>query len=96
MFSGSHEDLENTAQQLYASPPCPQHLCLDALSIKMPQNIPPIPGTARHNKIDKIEKNGFTVEHSTLATTLQSLRDEFKSVKKPDSEAGWIRFPLQI
>ena len=46
VFLGSYEDQENTAQQLYSSPPRPQHLCLDALSIKMSQNIPPTPDTA--------------------------------------------------
>ena len=54
VFLGSHEDSENTAQQLHSSPPRLQHLHLDALSIKTPQHIPPTPGTALQHKIDEI------------------------------------------
>ena len=57
-FSGSHEDLENAAEQLYSSPPCPQPLRFEVLSLKTTQTVPPTPGTAlRKNKIqNKIEK----------------------------------------
>ena len=40
VFSGSHEDLEQTAQQLYTSPPWTQHLHLEAT----PQQVPPTLG----------------------------------------------------
>ena len=53
IFSGSHEDLEQTAQQLYSSPPQTQHLGLEALSIKTPQQVPPTPDTALLKKIEK-------------------------------------------
>ena len=53
VFSGSLEDLENIAQKLYSSPPHLQHLNLEALSIKMPQNVLPTPGIALQHKIEK-------------------------------------------
>ena len=40
-FSGSHEDLENAAEQLYSSPPCPQSLRFETLSLKTPHSSPP-------------------------------------------------------
>ena len=56
-FSGSHEDLENVAEQLYSSPSCPQPLRFEYLSLKMPQTVP-TPGTALQNRIEnKIEKS---------------------------------------
>ena len=45
IFSGSHEDLENIARQLYSSPPLPQSLHFEALSLKTPQTVPHTPGT---------------------------------------------------
>ena len=85
VFSGSHEHLENTPQQ-YSSPPRPQYLCLQALSIKTPHNVSPTLGTALQHKIKK--SLGFTVEHPPIMETLQSLRDKIKSVKKHNSEVG--------
>ena len=37
VFSGSHADLEDTAEQLYSSPPRPQPLRFETLSIKTPK-----------------------------------------------------------
>ena len=46
-FSGSHADLEGTADNLFASPPRPQPLCFEPLSLKTPaKTVPPTPGTA--------------------------------------------------
>ena len=46
-FDGSQADLEDAAECLIASPPRPQPLCLESLSIKTPaKSIPPTPGTA--------------------------------------------------
>ena len=58
-FSGSCADLEGTADNLFASPPRPQPLCFEALSLKTPaKTVPPTPGTALQQKIEsKLEKS---------------------------------------
>ena len=60
-YSDSNKDLEHAAEQLYSSPPHPQPLRFESLSLKTPQTVPPIPGTALQNRIEnKIEKSlGF-------------------------------------
>ena len=56
-ISGSREELGETAQQFYSSPPIAQHLGLESLSLKNIKPVPPTPGTVLHNKIqNKIEK----------------------------------------
>ena len=50
-FSGSLEDLENAKEQLDSSPPRPQPLHFEILSLKMPQTVPPTPGTVLQNRI---------------------------------------------
>ena len=63
-FSGSHADLEGADDNLFASPPRPQPLCFEALSLKTPaKTVPPIPGTALQQKIEsKLEKiPGFSI-----------------------------------
>ena len=50
-FAGSQADLEGAADNLF-SPPCPQPLRFESLSLKTPQNVPPTPGTALQNKIE--------------------------------------------
>ena len=65
-FSGSQADLECAADNLFSSPPRPQPLHLESLSLKTPQTIPPIPGTALQNKIEsRLEKslgNHFNIQ----------------------------------
>ena len=57
VFSGSQADIEYAADSLFSSPPCPQPLRFESLSLKTPQTIPPTPGTALQNKIEsKLEK----------------------------------------
>ena len=58
-FSGSHADLEGAADNLFASPPCPQSLRFEALLLKTPaKTVPPTPGTALQQKIEsKLEKS---------------------------------------
>ena len=52
-FSGSHADLEGAADNLFASPPHPQPLHFEALSLKTPpKTVPPIPGTTLQQKIE--------------------------------------------
>ena len=63
-FSGSHADLEGAADNLFASPPHPQPLHFEALSLKPPaKTVPPTPGTALQQKIkSKLEKHpGFAI-----------------------------------
>ena len=46
-FTGSQADLEGSAEQLFASPPHPQPLRFESLSLKTPaKTVPPMPGTA--------------------------------------------------
>ena len=93
-FSGSHADLEGAAENLFSSPPCPQPLRFESLSLKTPQNVPPAPGTALQNKIEsRLEKSlgssfniqlkqeigGFQV---SMLEAMKSLRDEMLSLKK--------------
>ena len=53
-FTGSNADLECAADSLFTSPPRPQPLAFSSLSLKTPaKTIPPTPGTALQNKIQK-------------------------------------------
>ena len=57
-FYGSHADLEGAAKNLFSSPSRPQPLHFEYLSLKMPQTVPPTPGTALQNKIEsRLEKS---------------------------------------
>ena len=59
-FTGSNADLECAADSLFTSPPPrPQPLAFSSLSLKTPaKTIPPTPGTALQNKIQKnLEKS---------------------------------------
>ena len=58
-FTGSQADLEGAAENLFASPPRPQPLRFESLSLKTPaKTVPPTPGTALQQKIDsKLEKS---------------------------------------
>ena len=52
-FSGSHADLESAADHLFTSPPRPQPLAFETLSLKTPaKSVPPTPGTALQQKIE--------------------------------------------
>ena len=58
-FTGSQTDLEGAADNLFASPPRPQPLRFESLSLKTPaKSVPPTPGTALQQKIEsKLEKS---------------------------------------
>ena len=58
-FTGSNADLESAADNLFTSPPRPQHLTFSSLSLKTPAKaVPPTPGTVLQNKIQRnIEKS---------------------------------------
>ena len=52
-FLGSYADLESAADHLFTSPPRPQPLAFEALSLKAPaKSVPPTPGTALQQKIE--------------------------------------------
>ena len=58
--SGSHADLEGAADNIFASPPHPQPLRFEALSLKTPvKTVPPNPSTALQQKI-KSKIHGFS------------------------------------
>ena len=58
-FTGSQADLESAAANLFTSPPRPQPLPFESLSLKTPaKSVPPTPGTALQQKIEsKLEKS---------------------------------------
>ena len=92
--SGSKADLEGAADNLFSSPPCPQPLRFESLSLRTPQAVPPTPGTALQNKIEsRLEKsvgNQFIIQlqqqmgvfQASMLEAMKSLRDEMQSMKK--------------
>ena len=66
-MSGSQADLEGAAENLFSSPPRPQPLRFESLSLRTPQTVPPTPVTALQNKIkSKLEKSlGNPIQHPT-------------------------------
>ena len=99
-FSGSQADLEGAAENLFSSPPVPQPLRFESLSLKTPQTVPPTPGTALQNKIEcRLEKSMGTqfniqlqqqiwVFQASMLEAMKSLIDEMHSMKKaPESDA---------
>ena len=55
-FSGSEADLEGAADNLFSSPPCPQTLHFESLSLRTPQTVSPTPGTALQNIESRLKK----------------------------------------
>ena len=95
-FYDSHADLEGAAEQLFESPPRPQPLRFEALSLKTPaKTVPPTPGTALQQKIEsKLEKSlgsqfNIQLQQQMVPSRLEamkSLRDEIQSIKKSAKE----------
>ena len=93
-FAGSQADLEGSAKNLFSSSPRPQPLHFESLSLKTPQTVPPTPGTALQNKIERrLEKclgNQFNIQlqqqmgvfQASMLEAMKSLRDEMQSMKK--------------
>ena len=94
-FAGSQADLEGAAENLFASPPSPQPLRLEALYLPNPaKTVTPTPGTALQQKIEsKLEKSlGYQINiqlqqqmgvfQASMFGVMKSLRDEFQSMKK--------------
>ena len=97
-FAGSQADLEGTADTLFSSPPRPQPLRFESLSLKTPQNVPPTAGTAMQNKIENnLQKSlGTTfniqlkqvmgVFQASMLDAMKSLRDEMLALKNKSDE----------
>ena len=92
LFTRSQGDLVGAAEQLFASPPCPQPLRFESLSLKTPaKSVTPTSGTALQQKIKpKLEKSlgsHFNIQlqqqmcvfQASVLDTMKSLRDEFQS-----------------
>ena len=57
---GAHADLESAADNGFTSPPCPQPLPFESLSLKTtPKSVPPILGRALQQKIESKLKNSL-------------------------------------
>ena len=106
-FTGSQADLEGAADNLCASPPRPQHLHFESLSLKTPaKTVPPTPGTALQHQIEsKLEKSlgsQFNIQlqqqmgvfQASMLEAMKSFRDKFQS-KRRLKKWKWIRPPLQ-
>ena len=85
-FRGSQAELEVAAECLFTSPPRPQPLAFEALSLRTPAcTVPPTPGTALQQKVQSnIEKSlesqldmhidqKMGVFHATMLEAMQSL-----------------------
>ena len=99
-FAGSQADLESAADQLFTSPPRPQPLAFEALSLKTPaKTVPPTPGTALQQKLEtKLEKSlGSRLDiqldekmgtfQANILEAMKSLREDFqKFLNKTSSQ----------
>ena len=99
-FLGSHADLESAADHLFTSPPRPQPLAFEALSLKTPaKSVPPTPGTALQQKIEsKLDQSlgshldiqleqKMGVFQANMLKAMKSLREDFqKSIQKTSSQ----------
>ena len=94
-FTGSQADLESAAANLFTSPPHPQPLPFELLSLKTPaKSVPPTPGTALQQKIEsKLEKSPVNTLNihlqqqmgsfqASMLEAFQSLQDELTSKKQ--------------
>ena len=91
-FTGSNADLESAADNLFTSPPRPQHLPFSSLSLKTPaKTVAPTQGTALQQKIEaNLEKslgNSLNIHlqqqmGSFQASMLESLQDELTTKKQ--------------
>ena len=59
-FTGSQANLEGAANNLFVSPPRPQLLRFESLSLKTPaKTVPPTPGTTLQQKIESKLENSL-------------------------------------
>ena len=99
-FLGSHADLESAGDQLFTSPPRPQPLAFEALSLKTPsKSVPPTPGTALLQKIEsRLEQSlgsrldiqleqKMGIFQTNMLEAMKSLREDFQnSFQKTSSQ----------
>ena len=96
-FSGSHVDLESAADHLFTSPPPPQPLAFQALSLKTLSH--PTPGTALQQKIEsKLEQSlgslldiqleqKMGIFQANMLEAMKSLWEDFQqSIQKTSSQ----------
>ena len=92
-FLALKQTLRVLLKLFFSSPPHPQPLRFESLSLKTPQTVPPTPGTALQNKIESgLEKslgNQFNIQlqqmgvfQVSMLEAMKSLRDEMHSMKK--------------
>ena len=85
-FTGSQADLESAAENLFTSPPRPQPLPFESISIKTSaKSIPPTLGTALQQKIEsRLEKslgNTFNIHlQQQMAVFQASMLEAFQSL----------------
>ena len=99
-FTGTQADLEGAAETLFSSPPRPQPLRFESLSLKTPRTALPTPGTALQNKIEgRLEKSlGSSLNiqlkqemglfQASMLEAMKNLRDEMLSFHQKASESG--------
>ena len=99
-FAGSQADLESAADHLFTSPPRPQPLAFEALSLRTPaKTVPLTPGTALQQKLEtNLEKSlGSRLDiqldpkigafQANILEAMKSLREDFqKSLHKTSSQ----------
>ena len=95
-FGGSQAELEIATDHLFTSPPCPQPLSFEALSIRTPaRTVPPTPGTALQLKVqanlEKSLSSRFDIQmyqkmeafQASMLEVFNNLREDFqKSLQK--------------
>ena len=99
-FTGSQANLESAAANLFTSPPRPQLLSFESLSLKISAKfVPPTPDTALQQKIEsKLKKSlgshlkihlrqqmGFF--QASMLEAMKSLQDSFQSFKKTTNKS---------
>ena len=109
-FAGSQADLESATDHLVTSPPRPQALAFEALSLKTPaKTVPPTPGTALQQKLEtKLEKSvGSWLDiqldqkvdafQANILEAMKSLREDFQKSLSKTSSGGRsdLRFGLK-
>ena len=99
-FSGSQADLEGAAENLLSSPPRPQHLRFESLSLKTPQTVPPTPGTALQNKIEsRLEKSlgsQFNIQLQQMGAFQTSMLEAFIIISSRNNLKGCVQKPENI
>ena len=101
-YGGSHAELEVAANRLFTSPPRPQPLSLEALSLRTPaRTVPPTPSMALQQKVQaNLEKSlssrldiqmdqKMGAFQASMLEAFNSLREDFqKSLQKQGSDGG--------